>query len=336
MSDDFAKFLFLGAMILIVLVSSRGLVYREAEKFTTARVALVATEEPPIFVLEPPQAEKKEERGKMKEIVPIAVTPPVLSENTQIVVPKPKVAQEGDTSLPKVNAASALVADFNGNIFFELYGDRRWPVASITKLVAAAVVSKNLPMHESVTIAAEDFPLGTGENGLKEGERYSVQDLLTATLMQSSNQATEALARFYGRENFISAMNALALEWGLQETRFEDPTGLSVVNQSTAEDLAMLARAIYDRHPELLEITRRESATITELDSERKVIINNINLFAGRADFIGGKTGYTDEAGGNLLSIFSYDNKPVVVVVLGTDDRFGETEKLFNWFRFAH
>ncbi len=102
----------------------------------------------------------------------------------------------------------------------------------------------------------------------------------------------------------------------------------------------MLARKIYATYPQILAITRTPQVTITELGSApaggvgRQTPVKSINDFAGRADFIGGKTGYTDEAAGNLLSIFSYDSHPVFIVVLGTQDgvRFAKTLALYSWF----
>jgi len=70
--------------------------------------------------------------------------------------------------------------------------------------------------------------------------------------------------------------------------------------------------------------------------SSRPVAFSNINHFAGQADFLGGKTGYTDDAGGNLLSLFSYQKRPVLVLVMGASDRFGETRRLLQWFKNSY
>ena len=74
---------------------------------------------------------------------------------------------------------------------------------------------------------------------------------------------------------------------------------------------------------------------MTNLATNKKVVIKTINNFAGRSDFLGGKTGYTDVADGNLLSIFKYEGRPVIVIIMGTDyaSRFDNTETLYNWFK---
>ncbi len=256
-------------------------------------------------------------------------------ENSGSISASNRALPENYIEPPEVQAQSSLVADlYSGRVFFAKSSQKRWPIASITKLVTATIVSKNFPMNEAVTIKPDDFPLGeAGTMDFTVGDKYAAQDLFSAMLMKSSNESAEALADFLGRKNFVSEMNNLALAWGLADTHFDDPTGLSVANQSTAENLRLLAKNIYERQPEVFSTTRKTETAMTELNSGKKVIINNINLFAGKKDFLGGKTGYTDEAGGNLLSIFSYKTQPLFIVVLGSNDRFGETEKLLNWFR---
>jgi D-alanyl-D-alanine endopeptidase (penicillin-binding protein 7) len=154
-------------------------------------------------------------------------------------------------------------------------------------------------------------------------------------LLRSSNVAAEALADFYGHGKFLAAMNAKAQSLGMQNTYYNDPSGLSSANESTASDLILLAQDIYDDYPQILAVTRLTQATVTNLATGKKVVVKTINDFAGRADFVGGKTGYTDLADGNLLSVFRYKGRPVIVVIMGTDDaaRFTNTEALYNWFK---
>lgn len=358
MSDEFAKFLFLGVMMVVVLISSGGKITKQAPEITKVQLAATVHNEPPIFVLNQPEKERPQNTTTTKtrstnEAVIRKNAPSsafyettlsgigVFQENERVRTPKPNTQSAftrfGEEKPPEVKAAAALVADIiNGEKFFELHPEKRWPIASISKLISAAVVSKNFPMHESITMTQEDFFSGLLENGLKGGDKYSIKDLLEAMLIKSSNNAAEALARFIGRNQFVAAMNKLATEWDLEETHLDDPTGLSSANQSTIWDLFLIAKKTYEGHIEIFRITQKELSIITELNSQKKVIINNINLFAGKDYFLGGKTGYTDEAGGNLLSVFSYKDKPVVIIVLGTDNRFGETEKLFEWFRRSY
>ncbi len=246
----------------------------------------------------------------------------------------PVFYRAGNNSAPTVSAQEALVADLqSGETYLEMNGDTRWPLASLTKLMTAVMVMKNIDLKSRLTLAPADFSAGEETDFFKTGSAYSASDVLTAMLLLSKNEAAEAFANNFGREKFINGLNEIAAEWGMQRTYFSDPTGLSNANQSTPQDLKKLALHIFQNYPKILETIRRKTAVITELGSRKKTTISNINLFAGRSDFLGGKTGYTDEANGNLLSIFSYGNRPILIIVLGTNDRFGETGKLFNWFK---
>ena len=82
---------------------------------------------------------------------------------------------------------------------------------------------------------------------------------------------------------------------------------------------------------ELLAITRESEVEITEKTSTLKRKLVAINQFAGSEEFLGGKTGFTDEASGNLVSLFRLHDRPFLIIVFGTDDRFGETARIRDW-----
>ncbi|HUX35503.1 MAG TPA: serine hydrolase [Candidatus Paceibacterota bacterium] len=245
----------------------------------------------------------------------------------------------GSEQPPDIQAHAAIVADLKtGQAYFELNPNLRWPTASLTKLMTASMVLKNMDLSKPVTIgqtlAGDSNSTSTPvPSFFKPGDVYSGTDVLNTMLVISKNEAAEAFANAYGRDNFIAGLNKMAEDLGMNLTHFSDPSGLSVANQSTVDDLEKLALNVYDNYPKILEITRKKHVTITELNSKKKTTLSNINIFAGSSGFIGGKTGYTDEADGNLVSIFSYETRPILVIVLGTGDRFGETSKLFQWFR---
>lgn len=228
----------------------------------------------------------------------------------------------GSAQPPEIQAKAAMVTDLKtGRAYFESNQNLRWPTASITKLMTALMTLKNMDLSQPVKIGDE------------ASDTYSGNDVLNTMLIISKNEAAEAFANVYGRNDFISGLNSLAREFGMSSTNFSDPTGLSVANQSTINDLQKLASNIYRNYPKIFEITRKKSVTVTELDSKKKTKLSNINIFAGTAGFVGGKTGHTDEANNNLLSVFSYANRPILVVILGADNSFEETEKLMDWFK---
>ena len=255
----------------------------------------------------------------------------IVQEN---VVSKAGFRRVGERETPAVKAKAAIVVDLKtGEAYYELNPEARWPLASITKLVSAVVVKDFMDLKQEIDILPEDFDLETNHYILEQGGRYGVEDLLWAMLLNSSNEAAEAVARFHGRDDFIEAMNVKAERWGLKNTNFDDPTGISVSNQSTLYDLREIMRVIYESYPEILEMTTRDGWTIYNSKSDAFSRVVTTNDFVGRKDFLGGKTGYTDDALGNLVSLFSYEDRPVLIVVFGTLDRFGDTRLLYDWFR---
>ena len=237
----------------------------------------------------------------------------------------------------KANATLYLVSDLlrTDNIV-EQNAQKRWPLASLTKLMTAAVVSENIPLGTPITISQTAEAMEGEGGGLKSGEAYSAEDLLKALFLVSSNDAAKALAEFYGEEKFINAMNGKAQELGLTNTFFKETTGLSTINQSTPNDLKTLARFIYTKHPKLFTYSQNVAMPITELTTHTTRIQRNINLFANRSDFLGGKTGFIEESGENLISLFSRSGQPILIIVMDANDRFKETEVLLRAFDAAY
>jgi len=178
------------------------------------------------------------------------------------------------------------------------------------------------------------------------GEEMSLLDVIKSMMSVSSNDGAVAVQRTYdseiastldGRINsdggsaFLKAMEAKAIELEMTETAFSDVSGLSVVNQSTLGDIEKLVRYVLGKHNEIFEFSTNKSVTIVDLVSGMKRTLKSINIFAGRSDFLGGKTGYTDDAKQNLISIFKDGDRRWLIVVLGSSDRFGETLRLLNW-----
>lgn len=221
-----------------------------------------------------------------------------LSENAALISSIPEIPANLDLQ-------SAMVKNIGSNFYFlQLNTDYRWPMASLTKLLTAVVALENL---EKTTANL---------------------DLIKSMMIISDNQAAETLAAAYGSEKFLELMRYKASELQMDQTSIFDATGLSFLNQSTVKDLEKLANYIVKRHPQILQYSR-EKAVIIDGQSHP-----NINQFAGLVNFIGGKTGYTDEAHGNLLSIFEHQGQPILIIALGATDRlqrFEQTQILYQW-----
>lgn len=230
-----------------------------------------------------------------------------------------------------VNGSAALVAELNGKIIFKKNPTERWPMASLSKLMTAVIASEKLSPDQKITLTEADIATAGDSGDFKVGETYAATDLIKASLLVSSNDAAMALTNAYGYRDFIDLMQAKAAGIGMDQTVYFEPTGLSALNKSTLVDLNRLMSFIFENHPELLKITTQRIIPITELQSNVARNLTSNNNFAGRPDFLGGKTGYTDESNGNLISLFNSGGRRILIMIFGTNDRFGETEKLLEW-----
>ncbi|MEK7192270.1 MAG: serine hydrolase [Patescibacteria group bacterium] len=231
---------------------------------------------------------------------------------------------------PEIKASAAIAKElFSPTVFFELNTDQEWPIASLTKLMTAVVALEKIGGGQPITISETAVATEGVSGNFNIGETYAVNDLVSALMGVSSNDAAAALAEFYfdsKQKDLANEMERKAKRLGMGNTRLTDSTGLSPLNQSTIGDLEKLVKYIFKQHPEIFAASRQKEVRIGNR------LVMNINKFADRPDFLGGKTGYTDEANGNLISIFNYNEKPILIIVLGSDDRFRETEKLYDYF----
>lgn len=261
-------------------------------------------------------------------------------------VRKERPTLKPEVVFPAIQAASAfslfLDEDGNAKILFEKEGDRRLPIASLTKLMTALVAVKHYDPSQQVVITnsavAEEESLGQ----LRVGDVFSVQDLLYPLLIESSNDAAAALAQVVGRGVFVDLMNLEAKELGLSNTYFVNPTGLDPndpqgpINYSTSKDLALLASTIARTYPHIFDILAISQQDLL-LNGVFHHTMKNTNELLGfegwPTPIVGGKTGWTPLAKGCLLLVLKgpKDQGYLVNVVLGADDRFPEMKTLVNW-----
>ena len=236
---------------------------------------------------------------------------------------------------PRVRAAAAIVFDpATGDALWELNAREPRPIASITKVMTAMLFLEQEPdLSRDVVISQRDVRRAS-TTYLRRGERVSLRDLVHLALVASDNVAARVLARAsrWGTKRFISRMNAMAAELGLEQTRFTDPSGLHEGNVSSAHDVSRLIAAAGSR-PEIARIIRKRSHRIRTSRQDR-VVRNTNRLLDSRPDVMGGKTGYINEAGYCLATLIRVGDRAVSVVVLGARSnagRFRETGRLVDW-----
>lgn len=245
-----------------------------------------------------------------------------------------------DPARLKLASVNAVVLDAaSRQSIYAKAADDVTPIASLTKLMTAMVVlDAGQPLDEVIDVGIDDFDFLKGSSSrLRLGTQLPRREMLHLALMSSENRAASAVARHYpgGLPAFIAAMNAKAATLGMMRTRFEDPTGLSPRNVSTANDLAMMVTAAAE-YPLIRQYSTTPSAFV-EIDPAGRIVgFNNSNrLVASDSwEILLQKTGYIREAGRCLVMMANIASKPVVIVLLdsvGKFTRLGDAERVKHW-----
>jgi serine-type D-Ala-D-Ala endopeptidase (penicillin-binding protein 7) len=240
----------------------------------------------------------------------------------------------------KVSAKSVLVEDINSNkTLWSKNSDEVRPIASITKLMTALVLLESEDTEWEKEIVIDKTDLNGDFNKLKiyNWEKIKFKDLFISSLIASSNTGIKILVKNTGmsEEDFVHKMNDKAIEIGLNKTKFDDPTGLSANNVSTAKEVLELTKKAFS-YPNIKEATSNKNYSFRTIGNNRLVYVKNTNeLIGGYLKIEAGKTGYTESAGFCLVSEVSYqDKEPILVVVLGSDshyERFSDLKTVATW-----
>jgi serine-type D-Ala-D-Ala carboxypeptidase (penicillin-binding protein 5/6) len=215
--------------------------------------------------------------------------------------------------------------------------------------MSALIATEIAPGYGMITVTLDALE-AEGDTGLKNGEKWSLKNLLDFSLITSSNDGIRAVALALGAldhsdvskeeilHSFVSEMNRKAVELDLKDTYFYNETGLDESEikggaYGTSRDVAMLFKYIITKHPDLIEATKVSSTTIMSLD-ENAHVARNTNILVGEIPgFLGSKTGYTNTAGGNLVFAFEPESeRPIIVSILGSTEqgRFNDARALIR------
>ncbi|WP_150912571.1 D-alanyl-D-alanine carboxypeptidase family protein [Marinobacter halotolerans] len=245
-------------------------------------------------------------------------------------------------SPPQIAASSYILMDpLSGRVIMDENSDERLPPASLTKMMTAYIVERELDegrinMSDMVPISVNAWRTEGSRTFVREGTQVSVEDLLRGVIIQSGNDASVALAEFVaGSESaFVDIMNQQARLLGMQDTNFVNATGLPAPEHySTAHDLALLAKAIINDYPENYPIYAEKHFTFNDIRQP------NRNSLLWRDDTVDGlKTGHTEEAGYCLVASAKRNDTRFIAVVMGADStaaRAQEVQKMLNYgFRY--
>ncbi len=258
-----------------------------------------------------------------------------------------RIVDAEELNITARSATSMLIKrDGEEKILFEKNIDEKLPIASVTKLMTALISVQNYDLSQIAEIsqAAGEMENEYGNGNLKVSEKFSVKNLLHFLLIESNNGSALTLAEIMGENEFIDLMNIKAVELGLENTFFVNPTGLDpeieseLTNYSTVKDIAKLAIRILKEEPSIWGITQKKEFDVYSSDGILFRKISNTNELLGIEPNLSGKTGWTPRAGGCLIVVYWAPDKSshIVNVVLSSEDRFGDMRKMVDWLKASY
>lgn len=259
---------------------------------------------------------------------PVVVNPPFALPS-----PAPYPVNVSGDPPSSLTAQAVLVVDIPTSvILYQKNPKLRLEPASITKIMTALVGLEVFKMEDILTVETQ-VSLGR-TMGLVPGEKLTLENLLYGILVHSANDAAFTLAENYpgGLRKFVERMNEKAGELSLVDTSFANPVGYEENGHYTsARDLALLAALALD-NPIITKIVGTPAITVADITFSRFYRLENVNQLLGKIPgVLGVKTGWTENAGECLVAAVTKNGRKILIVVLSSKDRFGETENLINW-----
>lgn len=222
--------------------------------------------------------------------------------------------------------------------------DKRLAPASLNKILTAVLALENLSPEDKIIFSGESKKVEEKTSTVKTGDAVIRDDAIRLAIVGSANDSALALAEAMGYklggnnssssiEMFMNLMNRKAVEIGLLDSKFVNPTGLDAPDQYiTAKDLAKLAEYIWNNHRIIWEMSRVIDTTVISSNNIAYTMTNTNDLLQEFPGIRGSKTGFTDAAKENLLMLYPvYPDKTAVIVILGSEDRVEDGRKIIQW-----
>jgi len=234
---------------------------------------------------------------------------------------------------PFPRVAASYLVQVNGDLLWERQANRRLPPASLTKLMTVLLVLDSYKPHAVVEIGHLATQETGSRLGVKNGERFYVEDLLSAALINSDNDACHALADYVAgdQHRFVQMMNHRAEQLGLRNTHFSNACGHDAADHySTANDLAVLSNEVI-KNRLVSELVKKESAQIFAIGGTVGYRLENKNALIGRYQgALGLKTGFTPKAGKCLIAHAERGGARVLLVMLNAPNRWWDAVDILD------
>ena len=270
---------------------------------------------------------------------PVAVTAPDTAVAT---TEEPTVTMPNYPNAPTITAKAAFLLEANsGKILFTHNADAHLPIASMTKVATLGVIydalnDGKITMDDVIMVSDRAASMGGSQAFLDAGSEYTVHDLIQSIVVASANDSCVALAEHIAGsvENFVEQMNAFARNLGCKDTNFVNCTGLPATGAySCARDMATMYLKIMQsphygdfNHVWMYDLTH-PSGRVTGLTNTNKLI----RRYQG---CLGGKTGFTNEAGHCITVAAKRGDIQPIAVIIGAPNsqtRFNESSSLLDY-----
>jgi len=266
---------------------------------------------------------------------------PLYQKKHSTTVPEVKSAYIHQINTPKLHdpidpvfsAKSVYVLDITSNtVLYQKNSTEPHFPASLTKVMTAIVALDYYQPDQILTVKSADLSIGNTMN-LKQGDSLTATDLIYGLLVASGNDTALALAENFpgGYSQFVVAMNKKAQDLSLKQTNFNNVSGVEDVNHlSSAQDLTNLTLLAL-KNATFRQAVGTKNKEITSVNGNKYSLVSTNELLGVVPDVLGVKTGWTPEAGECLITLVNQNNHPVLITVLGSEDRFTETEQIITW-----
>lgn len=242
---------------------------------------------------------------------------------------------------PTITAQAALFLDTKtGQVFFAKNADQKLPIASLVKVMTVLIALEHKNLNDTYIVSPRAAEMEPDKMLLIAGEKLTLKELLYGIFLISANDAAEVLAEGTlrqaqdSREEFIKLMNSKALQLGMKNSFFVNPTGLDEDGQSSYSsvyDLAILTRYLVTHYPEVLDISSKYHVYLPLTENHQDYdMYSGINLLTTYPGVVGFKTGYTPEAGMTLITLARRGGQEVLGVLLGSESRRDEAKSLLE------
>ncbi len=225
-------------------------------------------------------------------------------------------------------SASIVVMDADsGRIIYNKNKSERKLIASTTKIMTTIVALENAKLTDKLKVGKEIQTVNGSMIYVKEGESFTLNDLLHGLMLQSGNDAAMIIAsKTMPYDNFIAQMNLKAHKLGMNNTTFENPHGLNddTKNYSTAEDMSKLMRYAI-KNKDFLNITSTKKYKV-----DNYIWHNKNKLLSDYKYLISGKIGYTKASGQVFVSAARKDNKTLIISTIDEGDKFNLHKNLYE------